>query len=249
MSVATTALVVLQSQAWQFLILIPVAGVFAVASTPQRKEGYSPLCGPPRLVLVGFTTLYLFMAIAAYPNSGPKTYISLSGVGYLFGGLVAFLINKLTQFVPDTLEVEAVSWLLESSPWPKLELFEKASHVASTPQRKAILLKTLHRLLPPLIASRRRHRPGGPEHNELKIFLACLEEVSDFRDSERNLKEKFLHNKGAIKHPELPNNLRDQLENLRESDDESLKNAAEAVLCRYPAIKDDKHVYQREDEA
>jgi len=185
------------------------------------------------------------MAIAAFFYSYRMIYIVVSFLGFALLGGVAYQMNKLTRFVPNTLEAEAVAWLLESSPRQQPELFKKAGHVASTTQRKVILLNTLHRLLPPLIASRYRHPPGGPEHQELQIFLACLAQVSNFDDSGKSR----LGNRAAIEHPALPADLREQLKELRESEDKSLRDAAEAVWCRYPAIEDEKHVYHREEEA
>jgi hypothetical protein len=134
-------------------------------------------------------------------------------------------MNQLTRSVPNTLEAEAVAWLLESesSSWQQPELFKKAGRVASSPQRKVILLNTLHHLLPPLIASRLGHRPGEPEHNELHLFLACLAHVSDFD----NLEHSLPNNRAAMKHPALlPDlELRKQLTKLRESDDMSLRDS------------------------
>jgi hypothetical protein len=186
------------------------------------------------------------MIIAAYYHTSPTIYISVSSVGFVILGFLAYQMNRLTRFVPDTLEAEAVGWLLESSSSSQqLELFKKAGCIASTTQRKVTLLNTLHRLLPPLITSRIRHRPGAAEHNELKIFLACLAQVSDFPDSGTSL----LHNRAAIEHPALPRDLREQLKELRESNDMSLRDAAEAVLSHYPSIEDEKQVCQQEDEA
>ena len=185
--------------------------------------------------------VYITMAIAAANHRLPIIYISVSSVGFILLGLLAYQMNQLTRFVPNTLEAEAVAWLLESSSSHQPELFEKAGRIANTTQRKAILLSTAHRLLPHLIASRLRHRPGGREYNELKIFLACLAQVSDFPDSGKSL----LQNRAAMEHPALPRNLREQLKELRESTDMALGDAADAVWCHYPSIKNEK----REDEA
>lgn len=228
-----------RSQAWNILLFVSLAGGFALAGTPKKNDDYSPLYGPPQLVLVGLTGVYLLMSVvAANPITSGTVYFWVSLAGYIVGAVVAVILNRLTQFVPNTLEVEAVSWLLESSsPWPQPEWFEKASRVAATPQRKVVLLKTLHLLLPSLIASHRQHRPAELEHNELRMFLACLAEVSNFKDSGR---KDYLRNKAAIEHPKLPDSLREQLEELRECGDRSLKDAAESVLCHYPAIEDQR---------
>jgi len=227
-------------------MVFPIAGTFAVARTPEKSDNYSPLHGPPGLVLVGGMTVYLTMVIAAYYHTSPTIYISVSSVGLVKKGFLAYQMNRLTRFVPDTLEAEAVAWLLESSSSSQqLELFKKAGCIANTTQRKVTVLNTLHRLLPPLITSRIRYQPGAAEHNELKIFLACLAQVSDFPDSGTSL----LHNRAAIEHPALPRDLREQLKELKESNDMSLRDAAEAVLSHYPSIEDEKQVYQQEDEA
>ena len=218
-------------------MIFSIAGTFAVVRTPEKSNDYSPLHGPPGLVLVGSIMVYIMMATAAANHRLPIIYISVSSVGFILLGLLAYQMNQPTQFVPNTLEAEAVAWLLESSSHQP-ELFEKAGHIANTTQRKAILLNTAHRLLPHLIASRLRHRPGGREYNELKIFLACLVQVSDFPDSGKSL----LQNRAAMEHPALPQNFREQLKELRESTDMALGDAAEAVWCNYPSIKNEKRV-------
>ena len=234
------------SGAWQISMFFPIAGTFAVARTSEKSNDYSPLYGPPGLVLVGGITVYITLVVAVYYHRFPITYISMMSVGFVILGFLAYLMNRLTRFVPNTLEAEAIAWLLEqsSSSSQRPELFKKAGCIASTTQRKTTLLNTLHRLLPPLITSRIRHRPGAAEHDELKIFLACLAQVSDFPDSGMSL----LHNRAAIEHPALPRDLREQLKELRESNDMALRDAAEAVWCHYPSIEDEKQIYHQEDE-
>jgi len=234
------------SGAWQISMFFPIAGTFAVARTSEKSNDYSPLYGPPGLVLVGGITVYITLVVAVYYHRFPITYISMMSVGFVILGFLAYLMNRLTRFVPNTLEAEAIAWLLEqsSSSSQRPELFKKAGCIASTTQRKTTLLNTLHRLLPPLIASRLRHRQGVTENNELKIFLACLAHVSDFPDSGMSL----LHNRAAIEHPALPRDLREQLKELRESNDMALRDAAEAVWCHYPSIEDEKQIYHQEDE-
>ena len=249
MAITSTAFGAYLSPAWQILIFFPIAGTFAVARTPEKSSDYSPLRGPPGLVLVGGITVIFTLFVAARFQKFPKIYISVSSAGFIILGFLAYQMNQLTRFVPDTLEVEAVAWLLESSSsssssQQQLKLFKTAGCIASTTQRKVILLKTLHHLLPPLIASRLRHQPGEAEHNELKIYLACLAQVSDFPDSGTLL----LRNRAAIGHPVLPLELREQLKDLRESNDMDLRDAAEAVLSHYPSIQDEKQLYQKQDE-
>ena len=96
-------------------MIFPIAGTFAVARTPEKSDDYSPLHGPPGLVLVGGIMVYITMAIAAANHRLPIIYISVSSVGFILLGLLAYQMNQLTRFVPNTLEAEAVAWLLESS--------------------------------------------------------------------------------------------------------------------------------------
>jgi len=225
--------------AWQALTFFPMASIFAVARTPEKYDKYSPYYRLPGVTLISGVAVFTMMAVAAYFYSRRWVYVSISILGFVMIGFATYVMNQLTRYVPDTLPAEAVAWLLESSSWQHPELFKKAGRVATTPQRKVILLKTLHRLLSPLIASRRRRQPGQPEHKELQIFIACLAQVSHFEDTKRCIPE----NTAAMKHPALPDDLRDQLRDLRVSDDIYVREAAEAVWRQYSLTEDDeKHV-------
>jgi hypothetical protein len=252
MAVMTIFLVAYKSTTWQPLIFYPIAGIFAVAGKQKKSEEYSPLYGPPELVLLGGFTLFIPIAVALYVDTtrdpGRAIYI---GVSSACAGLLAFYgwgMNRLTQKVPDMLEAEAIAWFLESS-WSKeseSELFEKANSIANTPQRKALLLGALLPHLPHLIASRVRNLPGELEsfqlsterHNQngddLQTFLSHLEDLLNLQESEGS----FWRNEAAVKYPEIEHDLREKLDkqllelgrNLNA--DPCLRQAAEAVLYR-----------------
>jgi hypothetical protein len=220
-----------------------------MARTPIPLEDYSPWYRIPVLVLTGGITVVLTMDIAAFFYKSRAVYVGTSVGGFVALGVLAVMINRLTRFVPDTLPAEAVAWLLESSPQQQPELFEKAGRVASTTPRKMILLDTLNHLLPPLIDSHRRPQTGRLERsNELRIYLACLAQVSDFQDSKSGLWRR-LRNRAVIKHPALPHGLRDQLEDMRGGDDIVLSDAAASVLRHYPVVEDEEQISKGEEEA
>jgi len=181
--------------------------------------------------------VFITMAIASYFNRNPPVYIAVSCVGSFlliimgYGG-----ISILTRYVPDTMEAEAIAWLLESSPSQKPSLFKKAGRVANTVQRKAILLNASLRLLPPLIASRLRRAHCEQERSELEMYVAYLAHLSGFPDSPRSL----LKNKASVTHPKLPLALMGQLERLRAFRNPLLKDAADAIWRHFVEAESEK---------
>jgi hypothetical protein len=242
MAVMTIILVVYEGTTYQLLIFFPVAGVFAIARDPDESDEYSPLYGPPELVVLGGFTIFITIAVALYVNTtrdpGRTVYIVASSVGFGLLALFGYSVDRLTREVPKTLEAEAFAWLLESSS-EKFgpSVFEKARHIANTPQRKALLLNTLLPLLPNLIASRVRHQPGETENGDLQKLLSCLEDLLKFHGSEQS----FWRNKAAVKRPTLLDKLdkqlreqfRGQLLELRRNADPRLRDSAEAVWRHY----------------
>jgi hypothetical protein len=231
LAVTTIPLVAYASTTWQLLIFCPIMGAFAVAGPkPKKSDKYSPLYGPPELVLFGGFTLFIPIAIVLYVDTtrdpGRKIYIAVSSVGVGFLALYGYCMNRLTQEVPDTLDAEAVAWLLESK--ESTVLCEKANRIANTPQRKALLLGALLPHLPHLIASRVRNLPGEIENRELLKLLSDLANLLDFPDSKWSL----LRNEAGVAHPRIPDALDKQLRELRRNADPRVRAAAETIFCR-----------------
>jgi hypothetical protein len=182
----------------------------------------------------------IMLAIASIPNTfSMRTYATIACSACLLMAVEAYYLNRLTRFTPNTLEAEAVAWLLESSPSHESSWFINAGRVANTDQRKALLLNPLILLLPPLVASRLQHLEGTVEYNELSTYLSCLAYLSNFCDS----KQSFLQNNAAIEHPPLPPALLGQLEALRGSTNKHLRETAEAIWSHFGAgsRNDDKN--------
>jgi len=173
------------------------------------------------------------MGFASYFHDQIPVYAALTSAAYVVFVLEGYCVMKLTQFAPDTQEAEAVAWLLQSSPSQKSSWFKNAGQIAGTEQKRAILLKAVLPLLPPLIASRRRHAQSEVEWDELKAYLSCLALLSDFRDSEGSV----WSNMASIKHPKLPFELLLQLDGLRRSPDPCLRETAHSVCCSYRDAK------------
>jgi hypothetical protein len=229
-AIMTSLLVAFKGSTYQLLIFFPIMGVFAVAGKPEKYAEDSPLrYGPPELALLGGFTVFIPIAFASYFSDDKDIYIPVSSAGVALLAGYGYGMYKLTRKVPDTLEVEAIAWLLESS--QESSLFEKATGVASTPQRKVLLLDTLLSLLPHIIASHRRYASGEYENSELKLTLSCLAHLSTFTQSEGSL----LRNRAALKRPALPLELRGQLDELRKDSeaDPHLRDAAEDILYRF----------------
>jgi hypothetical protein len=172
----------------------------------------------------------IMLAIALNPNTFTmRTYAGMACSASALMAVEAYYLNRITRFTPNTLEAEAIAWLLQSSPSQKSSWFMNSGRVANTDQRKALLLNTLILLLPPLVASRLQHLEGTVGHNELRTYLSCLAHLSNFCDS----KQSFLRNNAAIEHPPLPRALLGQLEALRRSPDEHLRETAEVIWSHF----------------
>jgi hypothetical protein len=228
-AIMTNLLVAFKGSTYQLLIFFPIVGVFAVAGKPETSDEDSPLYGPPELVLLGGFTVFITIAIASYFNDSKEIYIPVSSVGVALLAVYGYWMNVLTRKVPNTLETEAIAWLLESS--QESSLFEKARDVARTPQRKVLLLDTLLSFLPNIIASRRQRPLGEHENGELQIILSCLAHLLHFSESEASLWQ----NRAALKRPALPIALREQLDGLRRDSeaDAHLRDAAVGILYQF----------------
>ena len=231
-AIGTMVLVLRKNPAFQAFLFFPIAGVYAVARKPKRLNNYSPVCGLPAFVLFAATTAFVVLAVTSYFYDKIPIYATLSSAGFSLFVLEGYCVMKLTRHAPNTLEADAVAWLLESSPSQKASLFRTAGQVASTTQRKAILLKVILPLLPPLISSRLRQSHGQLERSELETYLSCLAYLSDFRDHERS----FWRNEAGIEHPTLPLTLLGQLEGLRKSSDPYIREAAESIWHNYSRL-------------
>jgi hypothetical protein len=244
MAVVTIFLVAYVSTTWQPLIFYPIAGIFAVAGKQEKSAKYSPLYGPPELVLLGGFTLFIPIAVALYVDTtrdpGRAIYIGVSSVCAVLLALYGWGMNRLTQKVPDMLEAEAIAWFLESS-WSKeseSELFEKANSIANNPQRKALLLDALLPHLPHLIASRVRNLPGELENrDDLQKFLSQLENLLTIQESKRS----YWRNEAAVKRPDEIQ-VGDQLSQLRYNPDPHIRQAVEAMWRRITSSESEKAV-------
>jgi hypothetical protein len=228
-AIMTSLLVAFKSSTYQLLIFLPIVGVFAAAGKLEKSDEDSPLHGPPALVLLGGFTVFIPIAVASYFSDSKRIYIAVSSVGVALLAVYGYGMNVLTQKVPNTLEAEAIAWLLESS--QESSLFEKARDVARTPQRKVLLLDTLLSFLPNIIASRRQRPLGEHENGELQIILSCLAHLLHFSESEASLWQ----NRAALKRPALPIALREQLDGLRRDSeaDAHLRDAAAGILYQF----------------
>jgi hypothetical protein len=228
-AIMTSLLVAFKSSTYQLLIFLPIVGVFAVAGKPEKSDEGSPLHGPPELVLLGGFTVFIPIAVASYFSDTKRIYIAVSAVGIALLAVYGYGMNVLTRKVPNTVEAEAIAWLLESS--QESSLFEKARDVASTPQRKVLLLDTLLSFLPNIIASCRRHPLREHENGELQIVLSCLAHLLHFSESEASIWQ----NRAALKRPALPIALREQLDGLRRDSevDPYLRDAAVGILYQF----------------
>ena len=236
-AISTIFLVPLKDSTYQLLIFVPIVGIFAVA--PKREEfsedskedskEVSLWYGPPQLAVMGGFTVFIPIAVASYFADRSKVvYMSVSSGSIVLLALYCFGIYKVTRKARrvNTLEAEAIAWLLESTQDPEPLLFKKACSVATTTPRKARLLSPTPSLFPHMIAFRFRHTSDEHKDPELRTLLSCLLCLSEFPDVDGS----FVRNTATFKHPKLPPVLFKQLKELKSNADPDVRNAAVDIL-------------------
>ena len=230
MAVLAIFLAINESPAYQILTYIPIAGVFAVARKPEKSPDYTPWLGVPGFVFFSGTAIFIMISASAYFSGRGHipTFACISTIGFVMLFIVAICMDRLTRYIPDTREAEAIAWLLKvnSSPSHESSLLKNAGLIAKTPQRKALLLNALIPLLQPLIESHDEHSRG-----ELEIYVSCLAQLSDFQDKKRSL----WTNTAPVGHPALPPALMGRLKALGNNPNRNqrLRQAAVAVWQHY----------------
>ena len=229
-AVLTIFLAIDKSPAYQILTYVPIAGVFAVARKPEKSPDYTPWLGVPGFVFFSGTTILIVISISAYfsGNDHIRKFACISAIGFVLLFFVAICMDRLTRYIPDTREAEAIAWLLKvnSSPSHESLLLKNAGLIAKTPQRKALLLNALIPLLQPLIDSHDEYSRG-----QLEIYVSCLAQLSDFQDK----KGSYWTNTAPVEHPALPLALRNRLKALGNNPNRNqrLGQAAAAVWQHY----------------
>ena len=156
--------------------------------------------------------LFTFMAIVAPTLNLPEglgktpyvTFLSLfpTGIAGLF--FAFFIFFKMSKSMADTGEIDAMAWILITTPpQDPVTFFKKAGQMTGDKSvgchYRSRLLESLMPLLIPLITSY-LHRDEDPYFKNQEIYIACLARLSDFEDNKGTwqcLRED------AMQHPNL----------------------------------------------
>jgi len=247
------------SGAYYALICFPFAAGLSIFGDLPRSYERPPRYGIEYWIFLASVVIAPFMIAASYYSDTRRDkFIGLFSTGCAL--LVLFTVSgtQLFKFTPETRETDAVAWLLASTAPQKPEYFEKAGKISKQPKdnsykrpkdsnydhRKASLLNSLLPLLSSLITSkiqpRDSHQEGTKDQEKetkvLEIYVACLAQLSDFK----NFDGSIWKNQLAVIHPILsPSNkklLSDALEKISNLKGESnllLRSAARDALKHY----------------
>ena len=100
-------------------MFFPIAGTFAVARTSEKSNDYSPLpYGPPGLVLVGGTTVYIALVVAAYyhryslgcpKHTRGRGYCMAAGAVVVFVAATAPIVHAPLLYAPRSVATMAIA--------------------------------------------------------------------------------------------------------------------------------------------
>ena len=252
---AAVAYAILHSGTWILLFFIPAA--IAIAYSTQKEVSHKPQKQKiPHLALGMFLFVVLSIILAMYYQSHP-IFIPLYCIG-VFGIVFAcWMVSKMSKSMSDTGEIDAIAWLLITTPpqHPAI-FFKKAAQMTGLNcigvYYRPRLLESLMPLLTLFIIlhsapqhptrSSNTHSPSStgnlssdddPDLENLEIYVACLARLSEFEDCEGSL---GCLREDARQHPKLEQPLIRKLVVLADPQhgyQVGLRNAATKVLKNY----------------
>ena len=258
------------SGAYYALICFPFAAGLSIFGDLPRSYERPPRYGLEYWIFLASIVIAPFMIAASYYSDTQRDkFMGLFFTGCALHLLFTVFGARLFRFTPETRETDAVAWLLASTASQKPEHFQKAGKISTQPKgeahiyeppkdsnydhRKASLLTSLLPLLSSLITSKIQsldlHHDGTKDHafpeeetKDLEIYVACLAQLSDFK----NLDGSFWKNRSALKHPILSSSNRasplvdalEKISNLKGESNLRLSSAARDALKYYKVGKE-----------
>ena len=242
----------LNSGSWFCLFFFPASVPIAYAA--QQEVVHKPQkYKVSHLALWAFSFVSLSMILAVYYDCFP-IFLPLYGIGLFAVVFACWMASKMSKSMADTGEIDAIAWLLITTPpqYPAI-FFKKAAQMTCLDSigvdYRPRLLESLMPLLTHFIVSHHApERPNSdtshpsssnwsfvedPDLENLEIYVACLARLSDFEDCEGNL---WCLKEDARQHPKLEQPLIRklvELANLRHGFQVGLRSAATRVLENY----------------
>jgi len=168
----------------------------------------------PLLCFIAFCIIAPILAAAGYFRSPAKYFFFISLNTFGMCVLIAFgwIASGLSKSMAETGEIDALAWLLKTTPTQNPALFKKASRIASSSDYRSRLLESLMPLLSSLITLHHTtHKPGDPFENDLETYVSCLADLSNFTDEKGSICRLW---ENAKQHPKLEEPLREILKTL-----------------------------------
>ena len=232
---------------------------FFPASVPIAYAAQQEVVHKPQKYKVSHLTLWAFifvslsMILAVYYDYIP-IFLPLYGIGLFSIVFACWMASKMSKSMADTGEIDAIAWLLITTPpqYPAI-FFKKAAQMTGLDSigvnYRPRILESLMPLLAHFIISHHApehpnsdtsHPPSSsrsfiedPDLENLEIYVACLARFSDFEDLEGNL---WCLKEDARQHPKLEQPLIRklvELANPRPGFQVGLRSAATRVLENY----------------
>ena len=248
---AAVAYATLISGTWFSLFFFPAS--IPIAYSAQQEVVHKPQkYKVSHLALWVFIFVSLSMILAVYYYY--PIFILLYGIGVFAIVFACWMVSKMSKSMSDTGEIDAVAWLLITTPPQDPAIFfkkaaEMTGHDSIGFDYRPRLLESLMPLLTLFIISHHApERPNSdatlssssrqssvkdPDLENQEIYVACLARLSDFEDCKGSF---WCLREDARQHPELEQPLIDklvELANSRHGLQDSLKSAAAKVLENY----------------
>ena len=217
-SSVAVAYATLNSGSWFCLFFFPASVPIAYAA--QQKVVHKPQkYKVSHLASWAFIFVSLSMILAVYYHF--LIFILLYGIGVFVIVFACWMASKMSKSMADTGEIDAIAWLLITTPpqYPAI-FFKKAAQMTGLDSigvdYRPRILESLMPLLTHFIISHHAPEPPNsdtshpsssnwsfvedPDLENLEIYVACLARFSDFEDREGNL---WCLKEDARQHPKL----------------------------------------------
>ncbi|EDR00377.1 uncharacterized protein LACBIDRAFT_334197 [Laccaria bicolor S238N-H82] len=203
-----------QSSAYYLLIFIPIAISFEYAMKQPKPVNHKPQKHRlPRWVLSVFIIMAPTFAIAGYFRN-PRRYIIFV--------ILYVSASQMSKSLDKTTEIDAIIWLLETS--PNSDLIRKACQILrGYGDYRPKMLESLMPLLSLLIVSDR----SDVELEDLETYVSFLAYLADF---DKKPGSWLLLREDAMSHPRLEDPLLQKLVELKHHPRVGIAQAAEKVL-------------------
>jgi hypothetical protein len=234
------------------LLAIPLIAQTSALRDVGSTKG-RPFVGLPEWFCITITGTYVFASISGWFYDRRPKYPYLAGniASFAFYLFQSYLMARFGSAGPNTLEVEALAWILGRQSTSMSE-FKRAALNADTEQRQDVLAH----LLFPSLSSRMAFHLGDPrvppsenaindlgdeEIAELDSCVRCIEALLGFKPRKATFKQK-LQNIGSVTPPDNWEEIKTQLEYLagvtranRDNEFSSLRDRAKSVADKMTA--------------